>query len=238
MGRELKRVPLDFDAPLKQTWSGYLPPKWRECPSDDCENGMTIAARWLEGIVHLILMLPDAAAQPYYTPIHPWLAALPLVPTKNVKGVGPRIRPPGPQIAELTGGLAGRAPRSPFGHDAIDRWNAVKAIVVAAGLDEDWGICPVCEGHAIHPDDRPAQEAWERTDPPEGEGYQLWETTSEGSPISPVFATLDELCEYAQDNCTVFGGSTATAAEWKSMLDAGFVAMTMTNPDGTKALWI
>ena len=31
---------------------------------------------------------------------------------------------------------------------------------------------------------------------PKGEGYQLWETVSEGSPVSPVFATPEELAEW------------------------------------------
>ena len=30
-------------------------------------------------------------------------------------------------------------------------------------------------------------------DPPNGDGYQLWETTSEGSPVSPVFESIDAL---------------------------------------------
>ena len=32
--------------------------------------------------------------------------------------------------------------------------------------------------------------------PPKGTGYQLWETVSEGSPISPVFATPEELADW------------------------------------------
>lgn len=32
--------------------------------------------------------------------------------------------------------------------------------------------------------------------PPTGDGYQLWETVSEGSPISPVFATPEELARW------------------------------------------
>lgn len=36
-------------------------------------------------------------------------------------------------------------------------------------------------------------EEWEPHEPPEGEGWQLWETVSEGSPVSPVFATAEEL---------------------------------------------
>lgn len=62
-------------------------------------------------------------------------------------------------------------------------------------------------------------------DPPEGDGYQLWETTSEGSPISPVFATLDELLAYAAEHCTTFGSSGATADEWRRMLGDGIVGV-------------
>ena len=31
-------------------------------------------------------------------------------------------------------------------------------------------------------------------------GYQLWETVSEGSPISPVFKTFKELCVWLGNN--------------------------------------
>jgi len=37
-------------------------------------------------------------------------------------------------------------------------------------------------------------------EPPKGDGYQCWETTSEGAPISPVFKTFDKLCEWLADN--------------------------------------
>jgi hypothetical protein len=65
--------------------------------------------------------------------------------------------------------------------------------------------------------------AEEEHDPPTGDGYQLWETTSEGSPISPVFATLDELCAYAEKHCSTFGSFKTSAAEWKRMLQEDFV---------------
>jgi hypothetical protein len=51
-------------------------------------------------------------------------------------------------------------------------------------------------------------------------GYQLWETTSEGNPASPVFKTLDE---WYKENATVFGSHKATKEKWKSMLDENFV---------------
>jgi len=60
-------------------------------------------------------------------------------------------------------------------------------------------------------------------EPPKGEGYQLWETTSEGSPSSPVFASLDELCEWCEENATTFADFKATKEEWKQMLNDDFV---------------
>lgn len=67
-------------------------------------------------------------------------------------------------------------------------------------------------------------KSWhEKVDPPAGEGYQLWETTSGGSPISPPFATLDDLCEWAALNSFTFGDYRTTAAEWKRMLEDGLV---------------
>lgn len=54
--------------------------------------------------------------------------------------------------------------------------------------------------------------------PPTGDGFQLWETTSEGSPTSPVFATLDELCAWCETNATTFASETATAEKWREML--------------------
>ncbi|MFR2774758.1 MAG: hypothetical protein ACLTBR_02890 [Anaerostipes sp.] len=40
--------------------------------------------------------------------------------------------------------------------------------------------------------------------PPVGEGYQLWATTAGDAPISPVFGTLDELCEWCEKKCNCF----------------------------------
>lgn len=60
-------------------------------------------------------------------------------------------------------------------------------------------------------------------EPPTGGGYQLWETTSEGSPSSPVFKTLDELCGWCELNATTFASFKASKEEWKQMLDDDFV---------------
>jgi hypothetical protein len=55
--------------------------------------------------------------------------------------------------------------------------------------------------------------------PPKGDGWQLWETTSEGSPSSPVFKTADELAEWCVKNATFFADIGGTKEEWvKSIL--------------------
>jgi hypothetical protein len=52
-------------------------------------------------------------------------------------------------------------------------------------------------------------------EPPVGEGYQMWENTSEGSPQSPVFKTLEELCAWLEETrASWFAGMTATKEQW------------------------
>jgi len=60
-------------------------------------------------------------------------------------------------------------------------------------------------------------------EPPKGAGYQLWETTTEGSPKSPVFSTLDELCEWCELNATTFANYKTTKEKWKTMLTKNIV---------------
>ena len=56
---------------------------------------------------------------------------------------------------------------------------------------------------------------FEKYDPPEGDGYQLWETTSEGSPMSPVFQTPEELAEWLEANkASSFGLMTCSYDQW------------------------
>lgn len=48
--------------------------------------------------------------------------------------------------------------------------------------------------------------------------YQAYETTSEGTPISPVFENLEDLLDYLTKNARIFGKK-ATKEEWKKALD-------------------
>lgn len=62
------------------------------------------------------------------------------------------------------------------------------------------------------------EQTSENIEPPIGEGYQLWEFTSEGSPQSPVFSSLSELCKWCAKNATVFAMKKATKEEWQRIL--------------------
>ncbi len=106
-----------------------------------------------------------------------------------------------------------------FGHDSINNGICVEARCAREGVPY---TCARCAGTGqVWPSPEIEQqcEDWQATEPPTGDGYQLWENCSEGSPVSPVFATLDELCAWAEDHATTFGPYKATADEWRSMLE-------------------
>ena len=125
-----------------------------------------------------------------------------------------------------------------FGHDGSNAWVCLKARCAREGVE---ATCARCSGTGriwTSPEAEQLYENWEPSDPPSGDGFQLWETTSEGSPITPVFATIEELCEYAADNCSTFGDSKTSATKWREMLDDDFVCHTEKMPNGTTAVFM
>lgn len=83
---------------------------------------------------------------------------------------------------------------SGLGHGG--QYACVKAECKRLGLSH---LCEHCDGEGCHwpsPEAKAAYEAWESIEPPAGPGYQIWETVSEGSPISPVFATARDLAAH------------------------------------------
>jgi len=111
-----------------------------------------------------------------------------------------------------------------IGHDAINASTCIKARCRRYGV-KDY-LCPVCKGEGeiwSAPKWKKEADRWTPTEPPKGKGYQLWQTTSEGSPISPVFKTLDELCVWAAENATTFASEKATKDQWMAMLEKDFV---------------
>jgi hypothetical protein len=236
MGREVKRVPLDFDHPIGRVWTGYTRPDELDLPTcPDCGGrGDTMAARWLDAVLYLVLMLDDdLREQERGRPLHPYLATL-------MNNPGGR---PSADIKEVAVGLAGRDGSGLLGHDGIDHWRAYAAVVKASGAPETWGQCATCSGRGeVGTDEqRAAHEAWERSEPPTGDGWQLWETVSEGSPMSPVFAFGEELAVWMTRNrCMVNGPMSSYEAALK-FVQAGWAPSFMSSPERgfmTGAEWV
>lgn len=224
MGREVKRVPLNFSWPLEKTWPGFVNPCYRKCP--DCDNGYTPAGTALERIVRLLMIAgSDSLWRPadfkptglcIEIPTYPGSPHKRLFPHPYLVGAG--ISDPGPDFHELIAGLTGRpAKENLLGSGG--EWDAMKKILAAAGLPENWGMCKTCGGDAIDPVVKHQYEAWEKTEPPAGPGWQMWETVSEGSPISPVFETPERLAAWlAETQASACGHETATYEQWLKMI--------------------
>lgn len=215
MGREVRRVPMDFEWEIGKVWGGYLlPDRLREGKCPECANGATEAYEWLQKVAYVITGLADDVTEEARgRPMHPYLTPLREISYGQVRGR------PGQQFTEFADGIAPEAGGSgPFGRDV---YRAHRALIAAAGLPDDWGLCPTCHGHGsaeLYDGQRAEAEAWEPIDPPEGDGWQMWETTSEGSPSSPVFATPEALADYCAEHVSVFGSSMAAAAHWLSII--------------------
>jgi len=83
-----------------------------------------------------------------------------------------------------------------LGHDAINRGICIRARALREGIDL---LCPKCEGDGSRWPDKASEERynnWKRTDPPIGDAYQMWETVSDGSPISPPFLLPAQLARW------------------------------------------
>lgn len=147
MGRELKRVPFDFNFPLGKIWEGYSPS---------------------------------------------------LEKFKSIEGIVKQV----PEILQYQGNVCNECDKK-FNNCYED---ARYCIWYNEDLRKLWCY-----------------------EPPKGDGYQLWETTSEGSPKSPVFKTLEELCEWCEENATTFADFKATKEQWMKMLNSDFVSHTEGN---------
>lgn len=111
-----------------------------------------------------------------------------------------------------------------WGHTSTNSWVCIKARMKRERLGA--AICSHCKGNGtiwLTPLYKKKCEKWKPKDPPKGEGFQLWATTNEGEPFSPVFKTLEDLCEWCAENATTFSNFKATKEEWMSMLNANFV---------------
>jgi len=254
MGRELKRVALDFSWPHNKVWRGFINPHYEpHCHTcSDCKGSgsspqaAAMQDRWYG---------KDSGFRPENrgsVPFEPTHEAIVAFATRNVSrapafygsdsraierearrlcdlfntrwchhlnqddvnalveggrlmdfthtwsretGWQPRVPAVVPTAADVNvWSLAG------MGHDSINAWVVIKAECARLGIDP---VCRTCEGEGRQwdsPENKATYEAWTPEPPPEGPGYQIWETVSEGSPISPVFASPQELARWMAEH--------------------------------------
>jgi hypothetical protein len=215
--RTVKRVPLDFEWPLNKVWAGYLLPDTLRLPTcADCGgSGEGPEARAISGTFY-----PHMIGGPNADALA-WHDKLGQDEVDNLQANG-RLRTwrGGEWVSEpRTAAEVNEANRRVGigSHDAVNRWILTRFRCERLGIRLE---CPRCEGHGDvgTPEQRDAVERWGPTEPPEGEGWQLWETTSEGSPVSPVFATAEALADWCEPNATLFAGARSTRDEWLVMI--------------------
>lgn len=269
MGRELKRVALDFDWPVGKTWLGYLNPYPRAKDCAHCDGkGYSPEAQHLHdqwygyapfkpedrGSTPLTIHTPavrafaernvkhspefygtdkDAVDREATRLITMWNQQWSKhINTDDVAALvaANRLHDFTHVWSKETGWVKKDPPCVPtpeevnawnissLGHDAINCSVVIRAECERRGVPE---YCAHCEGHgSIWPNKATEHvyEAWKQIEPPAGDGYQIWETVSEGSPISPVFATPEELARHMAD--TRWGADYGTSYEtWLSFIN-------------------
>lgn len=202
MGREIKRVPLDFAWPLHMRWKGYMNPyAYQQCDACDgtgynpetkrIADNYYQGERWCNAItqdeVDALIERDRLMDFTHERVDGKWVA-------KENPIVTPEMVNRWNSDANYRRSIGGF-----LGHDAVNRWILIETRAKRLGV---WGHCPACDGSGeiwFSDKIRELSEAWyenERYDPPTGEGWQVWEDTTEGSPISPVFATSQETIDW------------------------------------------
>lgn len=123
---------------------------------------------------------------------------------------------------------------SGMGHDSLNAGVVIEARCQREGYPYE---CATCEGHGsveAYPGQRAEAEAWESSEPPTGEGWQLWETVSEGSPISPVFGTAEELAVWltTPDSCWGATQRPMTITQARGFVGSGWAPSGVINAGG------
>lgn len=270
MGRELKRVALDFEWPLSKVWQGFINPLYTATKCETCGgDGYSPEARRLGDLWygHIPFKPEDRGSIPFV----PSDACIRAEAERHVAnspefyGTGERAidreaqrlchhfngqwahhlnggdvaalvesgrlmdfthtwtasvgwKPKYPPIAPPTPREVGEWSLSGFGLCGMGQYCCVKAECKRLGVLH---LCQSCDGEGCHwpsPEAEVAYEAWKKIEPPTGSGYQIWETVSEGSPISPVFATQHELAEHMAG--TQWGADKGTSFEtWLAFIE-------------------
>lgn len=284
MGREVKRVPVDFDWPLNKVWQGYLmPERLHENPCPDCKNGYSPQAQNLFDLWYGYVPFDPASTSS--TSLTTETPAVRAFAERNVSN-SPDFYGPGEaaivreaqRLADLWNGQWSKhlneddvaalleadrlwdltcrigpngwedidpkpvpTPQQVnewalrgFGHDSLNASVVVRARCEREGVPV---ICSTCDGHGsreAYDGQRAESDAWAPEGPPKGEGWQLWQTVSEGSPISPVFPDAEGLAQWLTTPAACWGAMTSpmTISQARGFVDAGWAPTGVINAGG------
>ncbi len=246
MGREIKRVALDFDWPINgMIWKGYHNP-YRPLECSECEgsgsspevNRLTndwyshLGSGWGKRLTQEdVQALIDADRLWDFTRVPRTEEQREIVRKKVADGENSWL-PESNGYVPTADEVNEWERKSGFGHDAINCWTCVKARAKRLGYKLK---CRCCDGNGhLWPSDEfeSLYQDWIDVDPPAGEGWQLWTTTTEGTPMSPVLATPEELSHWLEDNrASTFGSDTATYSQWICWISKGGWAISLVADD-------
>jgi hypothetical protein len=114
--------------------------------------------------------------------------------------------------------------------DACARWHAGYAAFVPQNEGSE---CRHYWEYAGHPPDEDAYMYDEAPDPATLTHFQMYEETSEGTPISPVFDTIEALARWLADTgASAFGGMTATYEQWLATCGKGWAPSLVLTSNG------
>lgn len=203
MGREIRRVPLDFDAEIDETWPPLLMPDGLvPLPCPHCRYGRS---EWPGHTPDASGLTREAWAieQTFYPhqiggPNAEALAWHDKIGQREVDYLIAEGRLPAGCSAAVVNAAQSRGGFG--GHDAISRGKLVRFRCEQLGIPL---CCPACEGDGFAWRDeahKAASEAWEPAEVPVGDGWQVWQTVSEGGPVTPVLPTPEALIDYLVSN--------------------------------------
>lgn len=284
MGREIKRVPLDFQWPMEKVWSGFKNPHYEACrkcavcdgsgyspeaetlknewygdapfvPTDpfpeDHPAIVALADRhctedgWCYGSTPADVTRERQRLQALYNSM--WMHHLTeldvaaLVEADRLKDFT--------HTWTREGGWVRKSPPVVPTPKEVNDWSlqgwahdSINAHVCIADKCKRLGYpvtCSSCDGEGSVWDsieDKVLADAWKPEEPPTGEGWQLWETVSEGSPISLVFRTPEELASWLASSPDYPGRQVdkgTTAEQWLAFIKGpGWAPTLMGGPDG------
>lgn len=239
MGREIKRVAIDFKWDLGKLWEGYINPYYKyqkECPlcdgsgynkatkkiSDTWYDFEETGEKWCYNITQdEVQALVDRNRLKDFT--HTWNKE------EGWKKKDPQYIPTAEEVNIWA--------KKGFGHDSINKWICVETRAKRVGV---WGECENCHGDGViwlNAKYKKLYDEWKMYNPPSGEAYQLWSTTTEGHPMSPPFATPEELAQWLVDNnISSFADNTETYDTWlKWIKDCGWSISMVSSSKGIES---